>query len=197
MGCDFDLHLRLSLFCTSCGLEDLGKSAGPFQEHTDIFQKHFGSIRATTFGIGGDTTNNLLYRLRGGEAAEGLQTKVAAVLIGTNDLMAHAGELYLTEKVSNTIFSGVIKNMDVIHEAMPHAKLVVIAILPRGGLQLNANKTWVYDYALEKRFTPIIDSVNSKLQHYAKNKELPYTYADCGHVFKTNITDVRNFCCSI
>ncbi len=53
----------------------------------DVFAKHFGNrYNAKVFGIGGDQTSHLMYRLLHGEDPIGLQTKVAVLLIGTNDL---------------------------------------------------------------------------------------------------------------
>ena len=53
----------------------------------DVFAKHFGSrYNAKVFGIGGDQTTHLMYRLLHGEDPAGLGTRVAVLLIGTNDL---------------------------------------------------------------------------------------------------------------
>lgn len=53
----------------------------------DVFAKHFGSrYNAKVFGVGGDQTAHLMYRLLHGEDPAGLGTRVAVLLIGTNDL---------------------------------------------------------------------------------------------------------------
>lgn len=50
-----------------------------------VWNKHYAGRNAANFGISGDRTENLLWRLENGEL-QGVQPKVAIVLIGTNNL---------------------------------------------------------------------------------------------------------------
>lgn len=51
---------------------------------SNVWQKYYAPRRAANFGIGGDRTQHVLWRLRNGELS-GIQPKVAVVMIGTNN----------------------------------------------------------------------------------------------------------------
>ena len=46
-----------------------------------VFEKHFGSLKVANFGIAGDTTQGVLYRLQNGEG-QGFQPKAVMLMIG-------------------------------------------------------------------------------------------------------------------
>lgn len=48
----------------------------------EVWEKHFGHLRAKAFGIGGDRTEHLLWRLRHGEMGH-MDPAVVVLLIGT------------------------------------------------------------------------------------------------------------------
>ena len=50
-----------------------------------VWDAHFGNFHPADFGIGGDSTRQLLWRIEHSEV-DGLSPKVAVVLIGTNNL---------------------------------------------------------------------------------------------------------------
>ena len=49
-----------------------------------VFDKYFGSIKTANFGIAGDTTQGVLWRLQNGEG-EGYKPKAIMLMIGTNN----------------------------------------------------------------------------------------------------------------
>ena len=51
----------------------------------ETWQKHWGSVRAVNMGIGGDRTQNVLWRLEHGQL-DGYQARMFVVMIGTNNL---------------------------------------------------------------------------------------------------------------
>jgi hypothetical protein len=51
----------------------------------EVWDKYFAPLKAANFGIGGDRTQHVLWRVQRGEM-EGIQPKVAVVMIGTNNL---------------------------------------------------------------------------------------------------------------
>src|SRR5204863_8009406 len=56
-----------------------GKPAG-----AEIFEREFKPLKAANFGIGGDQTQHVLWRLQNGEL-DGIQPKVLMLMIGTNN----------------------------------------------------------------------------------------------------------------
>src|SRR5207245_762612 len=65
------------------GWEGAGKEA---------WKKNFAPLKAANFGIGGDQTGHVLWRLTEGKELEGISPKVAVVMIGTNNTGGHKAE---------------------------------------------------------------------------------------------------------
>ena len=88
-----------------------------------VWQKTYGPLNAANFGIGGDTTENVLWRLENGEL-EGIAPKVAVVLIGTNNfgLEGHAPD---------AVVKGVTTVVQTLHKKLPATKILLLAIFPR------------------------------------------------------------------
>lgn len=88
----------------------------------DSMEKNWGAFHPQEFGIGGDGTEHLLWRLRNGEV-DGLNPNVAVVLIGTNNL---------GDNNSNEIYSGVQAVVQELRKRLPDTKVLVLGLLPRG-----------------------------------------------------------------
>lgn len=84
-----------------------------------VWDKYFGPLKAANFGIGGDRTEHVIWRIRNGEL-QGIQPKLVVLMIGTNN-GDPAADVALGIK---TIL------MD-IHERSPHSKVLLLAIFPR------------------------------------------------------------------
>lgn len=100
---------------------DPKRSAG-----NEIFTKEFEPLKAANFGIGGDRTQHVLWRLQNGEM-EGIQPKVVMLMIGTNN----------SNRMDNTaeeIAEGVATVVKEIHKRSPKAKVLLLAIFPRGAM---------------------------------------------------------------
>jgi lysophospholipase L1-like esterase len=90
---------------------------------SESWKKTFGAYRYANFGIGGDRTQNLLWRLDHGEIGA-LKPKVAVLLIGTNNIG-------ITENDIADTVRGVTAITNKLHAAFPAAKLLVLGIFPR------------------------------------------------------------------
>jgi beta-glucosidase len=88
-----------------------------------VWQKYFGEMKAANFGIGGERTQHILYRLGDGEL-EGINPKVFVLLIGTNN--ASAGDP--PEDTAQAIRA----ILDLVKAQCPTTKVLLLAILPRG-----------------------------------------------------------------
>lgn len=87
-----------------------------------VWQEILAAYQPANFGIGGDTTQNLIWRIEQGEL-DGLQPKLVVLLIGTNNSASHnAAEIVAADT----------KIVRLIRRKLPDAKLVLMAIFPRG-----------------------------------------------------------------
>ncbi|RYY73952.1 MAG: mucin-desulfating sulfatase [Gammaproteobacteria bacterium] len=88
----------------------------------NIWQKTFSQYRPANFGIGGDHTGNVLWRLEHGDKGK-LKPKVVVLLIGVNNF-GHLNE------TPQQVFEGVKKVVKRIRKNYPSAKILVNAIFP-------------------------------------------------------------------
>ena len=84
-----------------------------------VWDKYFAPLKAANFGISGDRTEHVLWRIRNGEL-EGIQPKLAVIMIGTNN-GDPAGDVALGIK---TILSD-------LHDRHPRCKALLLGIFPR------------------------------------------------------------------
>ncbi len=88
----------------------------------DVWKDHFDSLHAANFGIGGDRTQHVLWRMRNGEL-EGYTPKVAVVMIGTNNLHDNTDE---------EIADGIKAVVGEIKKQQPKTKVLLLGVFPRG-----------------------------------------------------------------
>lgn len=101
-----------------------------------VFEKEYMPRHALNFGIGGDGTSQIIWRLTNGEC-EGLRPKLVVLMIGTNNL-------YRPKTDSNDdVVKGVKAVLDTFQSRLPTAKILLLGILPRKGFSeriVNINK---------------------------------------------------------
>src|SRR5262249_29036082 len=61
-----------------------GEGHNPKAAGTAVWKKIFEPLKAANFGIGGDRTQHVLWRIQNGEL-DGIKPKVAVLMIGTNN----------------------------------------------------------------------------------------------------------------
>jgi lysophospholipase L1-like esterase len=88
----------------------------------EVWDKAFAPLKAANFGIGGDQTQHVLWRIQNGEL-DGIKPKVAVLMIGTNNLGGHSAE---------QIADGITAIVRTVHEKSPQTKVLLLAIFPRG-----------------------------------------------------------------
>lgn len=79
-------------------------------------------LRSRNFGISGDATQLLQWRLQNGEL-EGVPSKVAVVLVGTNNL---------TTSSPTQTAQGIVAVVETIRELSPTTQVLLLGLLPRG-----------------------------------------------------------------
>ena len=88
----------------------------------DIWEKAFGAYTPANFGIGGDRTQHVLWRIQNGEL-DGIKPKAAVLMIGTNNSGTDSAE---------GIAKGVTAIVETIRSKQPQAKILLLAVFPRG-----------------------------------------------------------------
>lgn len=98
----------------------------------EVWAKAFGQYEPANFGIGGDRTQHVLWRIQNGELDGGIKPKACVLMIGTNNSAQDPAE---------GIAKGVTAIVETIRAKQPQAKILLLAVFPRGSKpdgQLNA-----------------------------------------------------------
>jgi len=88
----------------------------------EIWGKAFGAYKPANFGIGGDRTQHVLWRITNGEL-DGIAPKAAVLMIGTNNSGSDPAE---------DIAAGIKRIVETIHAKSPKTKVLLLAVFPRG-----------------------------------------------------------------
>jgi len=87
-----------------------------------VWTERYEKMNAANFGIGGDRTQHVLWRITNGEL-EGISPKVVVLMIGTNNTGANDVP---------SIAEGVSVIVKTIRQKLPNTKVMLLAIFPRG-----------------------------------------------------------------
>ena len=87
------------------------------------WQKHFGNHKTVNIGIGGDKTQNVLWRLDHG-GVEGLEPKLVVLMIGNNNCF------FTPETGIEPAAKGIKACAENLREKFPKAPVVVVKVLP-------------------------------------------------------------------
>jgi lysophospholipase L1-like esterase len=107
----------------------MGDSITDFWRNTDgqfagkpVQDKYFGKWKIANFGIAGDTTQGVLYRLRNGEGT-GFKPKAVMLMIGTNNTGRNTAP-----EIAEGIGAVVLE----LQKDFPDAKILLLGVFPRG-----------------------------------------------------------------
>lgn len=129
----------------------------------DVWEKKLAPLGAKPFGIGGDRTENLLWRLQWGLLGGKSDPKLVVMMIGTNNTG------HRMDKPAD-IASGVKACIDEIQKRKPDARILVLAIFPRSAQPGD-----------KERLNN--EEANKLIQKFADGKKV--FYADINKVFLT------------
>ena len=87
------------------------------------WQKHFGNHKTVNIGIGGDKTQNVLWRLDHG-GVEGLEPRLVVLMIGNNNCF------FTPETGLEPAAKGIKACADNLREKFPKAPVIVVKVLP-------------------------------------------------------------------
>jgi lysophospholipase L1-like esterase len=94
------------------------------------FAKYFSDVKVANFGISGDSTQGLLWRLQNGEG-KGHKPKAVMLMIGTNNTGGASGP-----EIAEGIGAIVLE----LRNDFPDAKIMLLAIFPRGTGPSDSNR---------------------------------------------------------
>lgn len=86
-----------------------------------IWEHYFGQYQPANFGISGDQTHHVIWRIENGEL-DGVTPKVVVLMLGTNNAGQHTAEQIAA---ANT------KIIELIRAKIPGVKVLLLAIFPR------------------------------------------------------------------
>jgi len=91
-------------------------------DYVPVWQRFYGDRNAVNLGFIGDTTANLIWRMRNGEL-NGLSPKVAVVLIGANNL----GRVHWS---ADDTVAGIATIVAELRRRLPSTKVLLLGVLP-------------------------------------------------------------------
>jgi lysophospholipase L1-like esterase len=128
-----------------------------------VWEKHWAPLKAANFGIGGDRTEHVLWRLEHGNF-DGLRPKAIVLMIGTNNT-GHQGRPQ--KELDGAVYQcsaeqtaeGIKAILAQLQQKCPDAKILVLGIFPRG-----ANK--------EDKFRQQNEATNAIIKGYADGQKV-------------------------
>lgn len=91
-----------------------------------LWDANFGRLKAANFGIGGDYTGNVLWRLQSPSIAA-LKPRLVVLLIGVNNIN-------LCSEKPHEVFGGIQAVVAALRKQYPAARILLNAVLPEGAL---------------------------------------------------------------
>lgn len=124
----------------------------------EVWNKYFAPLKAANFGIGGDTTQGVLWRMQNGEL-EGFKAKLIVLMLGTNNI---------NRNPNADIAEGDRLIVEEFKKRQPQAKVLILGIFPRAVEPISPLR-------------PAIKEINGMLAKLADNRQV--FYMDIGEKF--------------
>jgi lysophospholipase L1-like esterase len=122
------------------GWEGAGKEA---------WAKEFEPMKAANFGIGGDQTQHVLWRITEGKELEGIKPKAVVIMIGTNNTGGNSAE---------EIADGITAIVQEIRKQLPETKILLLGVFPRSSKATDPVRDKIKD--VNKRISKLDDGKN-------------------------------------
>lgn len=90
-----------------------------------VWEEALAPLGAANFGIGGDTTQNVLWRITEGRALDRVRPKVVVLMIGTNNFGLHGDE-------PEAVVRGIGAIVKALRQRVPEARILLLDVFPRG-----------------------------------------------------------------
>src|SRR5688572_13558482 len=100
-----------------------------------VWNQSFAPLKAANFGIGGDTTQGVLWRMQNGEL-DGFQAKLIVLMLGTNNI---------NRNTNADIAAGDRAIVQEFLKRQPTAKVLLLGVFPRGAAPDNPFRASIQD----------------------------------------------------
>ena len=141
-----------------------------------IWEHYYGKMQPANFGIGGDQTQHVIWRLANGEL-EGISPKVVVLMLGTNN----TGPAESGGHTAAEIAAADKKIVDTIRAKIPTAKVLLLAVFPRGARKEKDGTIAEKTVADAARRMAILNDVNAELAKLDDGKNV--RFLDINSVF--------------
>lgn len=94
-----------------------------------VWDERLAPLHAANFGIDGDRTQNVLWRLEHGEV-DGISPRVVVLLIGTNNT-GRERQIDRPRNTTGEAIAGIITVVRTLREKLPTAKILLLGLFPR------------------------------------------------------------------
>jgi (4-O-methyl)-D-glucuronate---lignin esterase len=126
-----------------------------YRHFLDNWTRNFFGWNAANFGWGGDTVQNVLWRLTEGEL-DGVHPKLIVIMVGTNNVGARPRDGVDT-MVVESVANGMRTILDVVQKKAPGATVILMGITPRTDSRDGAG------------VMATIDAINARYERFADN----------------------------
>jgi beta-glucosidase len=121
----------------------------------------FAPYNVADFGVGGERTEDVLWRITNGEL-DGIDPKAVVIMIGTNNIG------HFNDEKPEWVAAGVKKIIETVEAKLPKAKILLLGVFPRGATKDDAKRQKV-------------DAINAIIKDFGDGKTV--TYLDVGPKF--------------
>lgn len=136
-----------------------------------IWEHYFGKYQPANFGIGGDRTHNVVWRIENGELDD-IKPRVVVLMLGTNNTDVHSAE---------QIAAADKKIVDMIRKKIPGTKVLLLAIFPRDARKNTDGLITEAQVADAAKRVATIDKANALLAKLDDGKNV--RFLNINHVF--------------
>jgi len=119
----------------------------------EVWDENFAPMGAAQFGVSGDKTQEILWRLSEGGELDKVTPKVIVYLGGVNNIF--------TNETPDNVVGGIKATIDFLHKRLPDSKIILMGLLPTG-------------FTKENVFRKKNQLVNNKISKFADNKIVFY-----------------------
>jgi lysophospholipase L1-like esterase len=111
-------------------ITDFWRETNPRRGGRAVWDREFAPLHAANFGIAGDRTQNVLWRIQHGEL-DGLAPKVVVLMIGTNNIGFEHDKKTLRNTPAEAA-AGVTAVVRELRRRLPRTKLLLLGVFPKG-----------------------------------------------------------------